>query len=418
MRTVKSFAQEPQMAGRFDDHVDKTFLLQRKQKLAKAGQRSFVYFAGAMGICLVLYYGAFKVGEGLMTGGQLLTFILYGLQVGEKSGQIMDNWGALKMAAGASSRVFDLIDQGEVFRRHRLQATKTLAPGVYDENGVKTGDDVRVSAPIVFSDVYFNYPARPEKNVLQGLSLRLDPGKVVALVGSSGGGKSTLMAMLERFYKPTRGSVTWAGIDVNAFSSEFYHRQVGYVGQEPVLFCTTIRENVMYGVCARRTVLPQDDDGNAIIRDDTVLCYDVHGRRYTHGDIERVCRAANAHDFILSWPKGYNTIVGEKGTAISGGQKQRIAIARAMLMDPPVLLLDEATSALDNESEKLVQDALEKLMTGRTTLMIAHRLSTTRNADMIAVVVGGKIVEKGSPAELEAREGEYTRLARLGKKCA
>jgi len=406
LRTVRSFAQERFMCEQYNHHCDQAFLLAKKQKIAKASQRTFVYFAGSLAVVLVLWYGSVKVKDGVMTAGALLTFVLYGMQVGEKSGQIMDNWGMLKTAAGACQRVFQLIDEG-MLRKKEIEQCKTIITPEDEERYLSKHPEYRVGLPrnprldvpgefkrkllqlpIHFENVSFAYPTRENKLVLNNLNLTLEPGKVIALVGTSGGGKSTIVALLERFYKPTSGRILWGDVDINTLDFQWYHRQVGYVGQEPVLFCTTIRENILYGVKNNR----------------------YSDRIYTERDVERVAKMANAHDFIMGWANGYHTVVGERGAQISGGQKQRIAIARAMLMDPPVLLLDEATSALDNESERVVQAALDRLMVGRTTVMIAHRLSTVRNADLVVVISGGQVVEKGSHDELMRLGGVYATL--------
>lgn len=415
MRTVKSFAQEQVMYSRYSTHVHNMYNLSKKTSYAKSGQRAFVYYAGTLGVCLVLYYGSLKVSEGVLTGGSLLTFILYGLQVGEKSGQLLDNWGCLRAAAGSSARVFELIDAGKKRVRNISVYQATLPPGQYDGHGNRIGESNTVTAPIEFRNVHFAYPARPNRKVLHGVNLVLEPNTVVALVGGSGGGKSSLVALLERFYIPSQGAILWGGVNIHTFSAEFYHKHIGYVGQEPVLFCTSVRDNILFGVSSIRAEVPRDEQGKPVIQADTILCYDYQGKAYRQRDVERVCRDANAHDFIMAWPDGYDTQVSEFGRAVSGGQKQRIAIARAMLMEAPILLLDEATSALDAESEKLVQNALDKLMKGRTTLMIAHRLSTTKNADFIAVVNHGRVVEYGPPGDLvQIPNGYYAQLVRMG----
>jgi ATP-binding cassette subfamily B (MDR/TAP) protein 1 len=249
-----------------------------------------------------------------------------------------------------------------------------------------------IHGAIEFKDVSFAYPTRPNTMVFNGMSLKIEAGKTVALVGPSGGGKSTTVAMLERFYDPTSGSVTLDGVDIRDLKVQWLRDHIGLVAQEPVLFARTIKENIAYGM-----------------------------KGATDEDIIRVAKDANAHDFISQFPNGYETQVGDKGAQLSGGQKQRIAIARVLMKNPKILILDEATSALDSESEYVVQEALDKLLDGgnRTTIVIAHRLSTIRNADMIAVVKDGKIVETGTHDELLARTGsEYSKLveAQVNKK--
>ncbi|XP_020205544.1 ABC transporter B family member 28 [Cajanus cajan] len=239
------------------------------------------------------------------------------------------------------------------------------------------------SGDICLEDVYFSYPLRPDVEILNGLNLRLKYGTVTALVGPSGAGKSTVVQLLSRFYEPTRGCITVAGEDVRTFDKSEWARVVSIVNQEPVLFSVSVGENIAYG-------LPDED--------------------VSKEDVIKAAKAANAHDFIISLPQGYDTLVGERGGLLSGGQRQRIAIARALLKNAPILILDEATSALDAVSERLVQDALNHLMKGRTTLVIAHRLSTVQNAYQIAVCSEGRVAELGTHFELLAKKGQYASL--------
>uniref|UniRef100_A0A2P2L9N3 Uncharacterized protein MANES_06G142900 n=1 Tax=Rhizophora mucronata TaxID=61149 RepID=A0A2P2L9N3_RHIMU len=239
------------------------------------------------------------------------------------------------------------------------------------------------SGDICLEDVHFSYPLRPDVEVLNSLSLTLKCGTVTALVGSSGAGKSTIVQLLARFYEPTKGRITVAGEDVRTFEKTEWARAVSIVNQEPVLFSLSVGENIAYG-------LPDDN--------------------VSQDDIIKAAKAANAHEFIISLPQGYDTLVGERGGLLSGGQRQRIAIARALLKDAPILILDEATSALDTVSERLVQDALNHLMKGRTTLVIAHRLSTVQNAHQIALCSDGRVAELGTHLELLAKKGPYASL--------
>ncbi len=362
IRTVRAFAREEQEIGRYGTAVEASLSLARKRSRLGAIFAGVVSFAGYGAVAAVLWYGGTLVLRGDMQVGDLTAFILYTLTVAFAFGAVSDLWADFMRAAGASERVFELLH-----RQPKLQAGKTRL--------------ARVEGGVAFNEVDFAYPARPDVRVLQRLSLSLRPGEVVAVVGPSGAGKSTLAALLSRFYDPTSGTVQLDGTDLRSLDSDWLREQVGVVSQEPILFATSIRENIRYG---RLTA--------------------------TTDEIEAAARAANAHDFVGSFPDGYDTLVGERGVRLSGGQKQRVAIARALLKDPRILVLDEATSALDAESEALVQEALDRLMQGRTTLIIAHRLSTVMGADRVVVLDGGRIVESGPHAELITHDGVYRRL--------
>jgi ATP-binding cassette subfamily B protein len=266
-------------------------------------------------------------------------------------------------ALGAAERVFELLDR---------------APSMPREGGLELAKPV---GTIELRGVAFRYPARRDLEVLKGVDLEVRPGEVVALVGPSGAGKSTIAALVMRLYDPDAGSVLFDGHDLRELDPTSLRRQIGVVSQEPMLFSSTIAENIRYG---RETA--------------------------TDEELYAAARAANAHDFIMSFPEGYKTRVGERGVQLSGGQKQRVAIARAVLKDPRVLVLDEATSALDAESEHLVKEALDRLRRGRTTLIIAHRLSTVKDADRVLVMEGGRVVQSGDHATLLAEDGLYRRL--------
>jgi ATP-binding cassette subfamily B protein len=266
-------------------------------------------------------------------------------------------------AGGAADRIFELLD--------RIPA---ISP--------TSGDELtQIDGRIAFEGVVFSYPTRPDVQVLAGIDLTVNPGEVVAIVGPSGAGKSTIASLLTRLYDPDGGAILVDGRDLRALAPDSLRRRIGVVAQEPLLFSSSIADNIRYG---RATA--------------------------TDAEVEAAARTANAHDFVSRFPEGYATLVGERGVQLSGGQKQRIAIARAVLKDPRILILDEATSALDAESEHLVKEALDRLMKGRTTLIIAHRLSTVAGADRVCVVDGGRIVQSGSHAVLMGEEGLYKRL--------
>jgi ABC-type multidrug transport system fused ATPase/permease subunit len=266
-------------------------------------------------------------------------------------------------AIGASQRVFDLMD--------RNSDLETKDGEILDS----------VSGDVVLTNVEFAYPTRPDAPVLRGLNLTLAAGDVVALVGPSGSGKSTVAALLSRFYDPDSGGISIDGRDLTTLQPSSLRHHVGVVSQEPILFAATIAENIRYG---KPTA--------------------------SEGEVRSAALAANALDFVDGFPEGFETLVGERGVRLSGGQKQRIAIARAVLKDPAILVLDEATSALDSESEHLVQEALDRLMEGRTTLVIAHRLSTVRDADRVVVLADGQVAEQGTHDALIEADGLYKRL--------
>lgn len=370
IRTVAAFGGEDLEKKRYDSTLQ--FALRTGIKKAQAtgagiGVTMFVMFSS---YALAFWYGNELITSGKMTAGEILS-VFFSIIIGAMSlGQAAPAVTAFTTGIGAAAKIYAVIERNPKIDN-------------LSDEGLKP-DTAR--GEVEFKNVKFAYPSRPDQPILNGLSFKLRPGQTLAFVGASGCGKSTSISLLERFYDPTEGTVEFDGNDVKTLSLQWLRRQIAIVSQEPVLFNRTIAENVGFGY-----------DG------------------VTQDAIERACKMANAHDFISKLPSGYSTMVGERGTQLSGGQKQRIAIARALIRDPKVLLLDEATSALDNNSEKVVQDALEKASKGRSTIVIAHRLSTIRNADVICVVDKGIIVEQGTHEELMAKTGPsiYQELVKL-----
>eukprot|EP01133_Synstelium_polycarpum_P003651 gene3651-4194_t len=363
IRTVVAFANESLESDKFASRNKASLDLATESGIQIGIFQGVTSMALNAVSLLVYWYGGTLVSNGDMTSGQLTSFILHTMTMQASFSQLSMLFTQMSNAAGGMERITETINR---------------VPRIPASRGYKLG---KIDGLVKFENVHFRYPTREHVTVLDGLNLTLRPGQVIALAGPSGGGKSTVAALLERFYDPLAGSITIDNVPIDRLHAKWLRSQIGIVNQEPALFATTILENLRYG------------NPNASL-----------------DEIIAATKLANAHAFIETFPRGYDTIVGERGVQLSGGQKQRIAIARAILKDPKILILDEATSALDSESEGLVQEALQNLMKGRTTLVIAHRLSTVQNADAIAVISGGKVSEFGSHSELMARRGMYFHL--------
>jgi len=358
IRTVRAFGQELKEIQTYADSIQDVFKLAKKEAVARAVFFGFTGLSGNVIMLSVLYSGGMMMTDAQISVGDLTSFLLYAGFVGISFGGLSSFYSELMKGIGASSRLWQLID-----RSPTIPLTGGLRPAMYD-----------LSRGIQFKDVHFTYPSRPDMPIFQGLNLEVPAGSITAVVGPSGSGKSTLGSLLLRLYDPELGQVIVGGHDVRALSPDWLRGAVGTVHQEPILFSSSIGDNIAYGASS--------------------------GQQVSSDDIMDAAVQANAYGFIKSFPKGFDTIVGERGQMLSGGQRQRIAIARAILKNPSILLLDEATSALDAESEHLVQEALERLMKGRTVITIAHRLSTIKNADNIVVLSDGQISEAGSYGQL------------------
>ncbi|KAL9843258.1 ABC transporter B family member 1 [Arabidopsis thaliana] len=341
-----------------------------KTGLAKGMGLGATYFVVFCCYALLLWYGGYLVRHHLTNGGLAIATMFAVMIGGLALGQSAPSMAAFAKAKVAAAKIFRIIDHKPTIERN-------------SESGVELDS---VTGLVELKNVDFSYPSRPDVKILNNFCLSVPAGKTIALVGSSGSGKSTVVSLIERFYDPNSGQVLLDGQDLKTLKLRWLRQQIGLVSQEPALFATSIKENILLG----------RPDADQV-------------------EIEEAARVANAHSFIIKLPDGFDTQVGERGLQLSGGQKQRIAIARAMLKNPAILLLDEATSALDSESEKLVQEALDRFMIGRTTLIIAHRLSTIRKADLVAVLQQGSVSEIGTHDELfsKGENGVYAKLIKM-----
>jgi subfamily B ATP-binding cassette protein MsbA len=364
VRVVQAFTREDYEAARFHEKLLFTFTKTIERSRIAATMFPIIGFLGFMSSIVVLWYGGHEVARGEMTAGMLVAFLLYMNMVAGPVGMLASQWTQVQQAFGAADRIFALLD---------------TTPEIQDNPGAAALPPVR--GEIRFDDVGFRYGAASDPIVLDGVTTTFQPGETTALVGPSGAGKTTLVNLVGRFYDPVSGRIAVDGHDLRDVTLRSLREQIAVVPQEPILFADTIRENIRYGRLEA-----------------------------TDAEIDEAARSANAAEFIARLPNGLATIVGERGVRLSVGQRQRVAIARALLRDAPILLLDEATSSLDNESEYLVQQALDRLMRGRTTIVIAHRLSTVERADRILVLDHGRIVEEGTHGQLLTLGGLYHRL--------
>ena len=367
-KTIKSFVQEPIQSKEYGDRAEESFRAEVDRLSARAGLIALIMTLVTASLVAMIWWGAKSVFDGTVTAGELTQFMFYALMGTNALAGISEIFGTLQTVAGATERLVEILDTKSTIRWPD-KPTQLPEPPL---------------GTLAFEDVTFTYETRDSEQIIGDLSFSVGQGETVALVGASGAGKSTIFALTQRFYDASAGTIRVDGIDIREVDPSALRYRFAYVEQEPTMFAGSVAENIRFGKPGA-----------------------------TMAEVESAARAALVHDFVTELPDGYDTIVGERGVMLSGGQKQRVAIARALLKDAPILLLDEATSALDAESERLVQLALARLMEGRTTLVIAHRLATIRDADRILVLEKGHLIDQGTHPELVKKGGRYAELAKL-----
>lgn len=362
IRVVRSFSREQYEIGRFQRENDNNFRAVMKATKLTSMLSPIVEFSASIAVTVIIWYGGYSVIKGYITSGALIAFLVYAINLSNPVKRLSQVYGNIKKSMAAAERIFSILD---------------IEPQIKEKENAFVLP--KVKGEVVFDEVSFSY--NQDKVAISDLNICVKPGETIAIVGPSGAGKSTIANLLPRFYDVTAGRILIDGYDIKDVTFDSLREQIAIVPQETLLFNASVKDNILYGK------LDASDE-----------------------EVMRAVKAANAWEFIEKLPEGINTMVGERGSSLSGGQRQRIAIARALLKDPRILILDEATSALDTESEKVVQDALDNLMQGRTAIVIAHRLSTVRNADVIYVLQNGELKESGSHEELLAADGLYSYL--------